>query len=392
MDDTSPDEFLKSLDADAENEAAPRQGKRYHKPNGLDEEWRELELIQFTDIQPRLDGRPLVKSFLERGQISVVYGETGCGKTFLGLDLALHVAAGFAWFGRKVEQGAVVYIAAEAGRSIINRVAAWGIKHGLNGADIPFAVVPSSLDLCHPKAGDVDRLIEEIHQSALGQIVLIVVDTLSRALAGGNENAPDDMGAFVRSLDRLREEWDCHIAVIQDSGKDQSRGPRGHSLLRCAVDTEIEVARDHSGGISTATVTKQRDNLTDGHIDFRLSQLVLGTDQDGELVTSCVVDPILTPQPKQHPQTKLSPAQKRALELLVEAIIIQGKIPPENNHIPANTECVTEGLWRDYCCQGSISSSNKPNAKQKAFKRAAEVLLAKGCIGKWGDQVWGVAR
>jgi hypothetical protein len=50
--------------------------------------------------------------------------------------------------------------------------------------------------------------------------------------------------------------------------------------------------------------------------------------------------------------------------------------------------CVTEDLWRDYCYQGAISASDKPDAKQKAFKRAAAALLAKGCVGKWGDLEW----
>lgn len=390
MTDYSGDEFLKNLDDEAENESAS-PGNRGPKPDGFNNDWRELELIRFADVQPRLDGRPLVKGWLEREQISVFYGETGSTKTFLLLDLALHVAAGSPWFGRKVEQGAVIYIAAEAGRSIINRMAAWSIRHGLHGKDLPFAAVPTSVDLRRPEAGDVDRLIDEINQAALGQPVLIVVDTLSRALAGGNENAPDDMGAFVRSLDRLREEWGCHVAVVHHSGKDQSRGPRGHSLLRCAVDTEIEVMRDRETGISTATVTKQRDTPTDGHIDYQLVQVFLGNDQDGEPVTSCIVNPIATSPQKGRAKPKLSPAQTTALGLLTNAIIAAGSVPPANNHIPANTTCVPESLWRGYCYQGAISSSDKPNAKQKAFIRAAEALLAKGCIGKWDDLVWVVA-
>ena len=84
----------------------------------------------------------------------------------------------------------------------------------------------------------------------------------------------------------------------------------------------------------------------------------------------------------------MAPAQKRALDLLTNAINVAGTVPPASNHIPAKTSCVTERLWRDYCYQGAISGSDRPNAKQKAFKRAAETLLAKGCIGKWGDLVW----
>jgi hypothetical protein len=88
-------------------------------------------------------------------QLSVMRGDAGCGKTFLALDLSLHVAAGLDWFGRRVNQGAVIYIAAEAGRGIINRVAAFKRAHGCDDdAAVPFAAVTSAVDLCHAEAGD----------------------------------------------------------------------------------------------------------------------------------------------------------------------------------------------------------------------------------------------
>jgi hypothetical protein len=216
----------------------------------------------------------------------------------------------------------------------------------------------------------------------------VVIDTVSRALSGGNENAPDDMGAFVHSLDRLRDELHCHPAAVHHFGKETSKGSRGHSLLRCGIDTEVEIIRDPATRIATATITKQRDGPTDGQIAFGLRQIDLGKNQDGEPVTSCIVDPIATPLQKPPPKPKLPAAQARALDLLTNAINIGGKVPPPSNHIPPNIACVTESLWRDYCYKGAISGSDKPNAKQRAFKRAAEALLAIGRIGKWGDLVW----
>jgi KaiC/GvpD/RAD55 family RecA-like ATPase len=362
---------------------------RYRQANGRDDGWRELEVIRFADMQPRLDGRPLVKGFLEQQQISLWVGQTGCGKTFLVLDLALRIAAALYWFGRKVEPGFVVYVAAEAGRSIVNRVAAFKRAHGLEDKDIPFVAVTSPIDLCNPAAGDVERLIEVISEAAQGeQVVLVVIDTVSRALAGGNENAPDDMGAFVRSMDRLREELGCHVAAVHHFGKEAAKGSRGHSLLRCGVDTEIEISRDTATGIATATITKQRDGPADNEIAFQLRQIDLGKNEDGDPVTSCVVNPIVTSPLKGRAKPKLPPAPKRALELLTDAIAREGSVPAANNHIPSNTSCVTENLWRDYCYQGAISGSDKADAKQKAFKRAAKALLAAGRIGKWGDLIW----
>jgi KaiC/GvpD/RAD55 family RecA-like ATPase len=384
-DTTDPMAFSDDEAADEELREQERRRRR-RQANGYDDDRRELELVRFADMQPRLDGRPLLKGMLEREQISVIYGEAGCGKTFFALDAALHVTAGLEWFGRRVNQGAVVYVAAEAGRSIINRVVAWRTAHGLDKHDLPFAVVTSSIDLCHAEAGDVGRLIHAIRAAEIGPIVLLIIDTVSRVLAGGNENSPDDMGSLVRSLDRLRNELHCHVAAVHHVGKDTSKGTRGHSLLHCAVDTEIEVVRDDATGISTATVTKQRDGPTEGQIAFRLRQIELGRDQDDESVTSCIVEP--TDELLKRRQGKLRPAQARVLELLVDAIARNGKTPSANEHIPADTACVSEQLWRECCYRGQITASADQGAKQKAFKRAAEALIAAGRVGKWGDLVW----
>jgi RecA-family ATPase len=200
---------------------------------------RKIELVHFADMEARLNGRPLVKGILEREQISIVFGEPGCGKTFLALDLALHVAAGLPWVDRAVFAGAAVYAAAEAGRGIVNRVAAFKQLKSAGDA-VPFAAITSPIDLCHADTNDVERLIEAIWAAQLVPLRLLVIDTVSRALAGGNENAPDDMGALVRSLDQLRHALACHVLAVHHAGKDLARGSRGHSLLRCAVDTEIE--------------------------------------------------------------------------------------------------------------------------------------------------------
>jgi RecA-family ATPase len=40
--------------------------------------------------------------------MGLLRGEAGCGKTFLALDIGLHVAAGGDWFGRWVAPGGVV--------------------------------------------------------------------------------------------------------------------------------------------------------------------------------------------------------------------------------------------------------------------------------------------
>ncbi|WP_171469237.1 AAA family ATPase [Frigoriglobus tundricola] len=256
-----------------------------------------LPIVYFGDIRPALDAADFVEGLLIENAMSVVYGESGSGKTFFVLDLALHVAAGRRWRGREVDRKGVLYLALEGGHGVSNRIAAFRAAHPELPGTLPFAVVPVSLDLLAPD-GDTLRVVEAARDAAerLGVPVgMIVIDTLSRAMAGGNENASEDMGALIRNIDLIRQSLPAHIVVVHHSGKDGAKGARGHSSLRAATDAEIEVSRDQTNGTSTARVTKQRDLELVGEFPYRLESVTLGTNRRGKPVTSCVVrevDPV----------------------------------------------------------------------------------------------------
>lgn len=108
------------------------------------------------------------------------------------------------------------------------------------------------------------------------------------------------------------------------------------------------------------------------------------------MITSCIVVP--TDPTTETKNVKLSPANQRAYDLLKQAIGHEGKIPPASNHMPANTPCITEQTWRKYCLSGGVSQSDEPDAIRKAFKRAADKLLAMSLIGKWQEHVWVIKK
>jgi hypothetical protein len=142
---------------------------------------------------------------------------------------------------------------------------------------------------------------------------------------GGDENSPADMGSFVNILDKMRAHLGCAVVAIHHIGKDASRGARGHSLLRCAVDTEIAVEK-RDERVSVATVTKQRDMPGGAEIAFQLRQVALGVDQDGDPVTSCVVDPAdYLPEKKSNAPTGQA---KQALDVLNQVVAEKGTTVP----------------------------------------------------------------
>jgi hypothetical protein len=260
-----------------------------------------LYFVNYNDVKPVLNRRYIVKSLLMAGGMSVLYGDSWVGKTFVAVDLCFFISAGLDWRGLKVRKGLVVYVACEGGELINNRIVA--LRERYPGVEAALALVPCSVDLLHPN-GDVQALIDLVKQAedAHGdKAVLIVVDTTSRALAGGNENSPDDMGAFVRNVDKIRAATGAHTMLLHHVGKDATKGARGHSLLRAATDTEIEVADRQ------ITVTKQRDGKALPTFRFELVTTILGVDDEGEFVDTCTVD-------YPAPGTAPSPASLAAVE------------------------------------------------------------------------------
>lgn len=345
-------------------------------------------LIRFEDIQPVPDAKDFVQGTLTEGSAAVVYGESNAGKTFWTTDLALHVAAGLEWNGRRVEAGPVLYVALEGGTGFRNRVAAWRTEKGMEDCSIPFFALCCPVNLLDPEA-DMPRFMETLRAvtDECGPPKLVVIDTLSRALSGGDENSSEDMGALVRNMDAIRFEIGCCVLFIHHSGKDASRGARGHSLLRAAVDTEIEVKAEEGSPLKTASTVKQRE-LAKGHtFNFTLRVVEIGQNRHGEAVTTCVIDDAAdSPDTTGHRSSaKLSGDARRAFEVLQDLLAERGATGFQGT--PADTVSVPDEWWRD-----RFYSRGKPGveqaAKQKAFVRASGALTNARFIAGNNGRVW----
>ena len=250
-----------------------------------------LDII-FADELPDTVAAPdeLVQGVLTVGASSVLYGDSNSGKTFVVIDLAAAIARGVPWMERQTEPGLVIYLAAEAPRSVMARLQAYQVHNGLRVPN--FAIVRNPINLFDGEA-DSQAIIDTVRQleaQRQQKVRLIVGDTLARLSAGANENAGQDMGLVIQNFDRIRTECDAHFMLIHHCGKVAAAGARGWSGIRAAIDTEIEVTNSPSGWC--AEITKQRDLASKGErIGFRLDRVELGLSKWGSPVTSCVVLP-----------------------------------------------------------------------------------------------------
>ncbi len=235
----------------------------------------------------------LVEGVLTAGGLSSVNGQPNAGKSYIAGHLALCVAAGREWLGRRVAPGGwALYVAAEGAASVRAR---WQADRKHFGHELGrIALVARSLNMLDPSP-DVDALIataREVAQASGGGPGLIVVDTVARVMVGGDENTAVDMGRLIGAADRLREATGAHVMLIHHMGKDAARGARGHSSLKAALDTEIEVTVDEATKTHYAKLTKQRDLPSKGEtFACKFIPVELGVDQWGNPITACAVEP-----------------------------------------------------------------------------------------------------
>ena len=296
---------------------------------------KRFELLPFDEIV--LDATPayLVKGIIPRVGLCVLWGAPKCGKSFLVFDLMMHIALGWKYRERKVRQGAVVYCALEGCTAFKNRVEAFRqAKLADNASAVPFSLMASPMSL----VADHRALITSIRERAPAPAA-VVIDTLNRSLTG-SESSDEDMSAYVKAADAIQDAFGCVLIIIHHCGHEGTR-PRGHSSLMGALDVQVAVKRDAADNI-IATVELMKDGPQGAEFISRLEVVEVGTDDDGDPITSCVIVPVdgLAPSLKDKAVT-LTKGAKIALDALHEAVGDYGAIPPASNHIPTGVGAKT---------------------------------------------------
>lgn len=342
---------------------------------------QRIQLIQWDDL-PELKVAWLVKDFLPAGGLGALYGKPGSYKSFVALYLAAAVATGTPAFDRETVAGDVIYIAGEGGAGLKKRRDAFAKHYGMTPGTRVF-FLRAQLNL-RSTLDDAAALVTAARALSL-RPALVIVDTLARAFAGGNENASEDMGAFIAVIGHLQEALaGPTMLLVHHSGKDEARGMRGHSSLFGAVDTELEVVKLSAEGAATRTgkmtVTKQKDGEDDFSVSYRLEHVQLGHVDPTE--GSLVVVPDDAPAPAQR--RPMSPENKRVLAAL-EAALDESGMPSGLQQIPRGAKCVKLALWRETYLSEAVGERS---SKERVFRRAAKYLQEAGAVGHHADFCW----
>ena len=299
-----------------------------------------------AEVKPRFDLEPfdqfckeplpeaqwLIEGIFERDSQVVLWGEPGCGKSFVALSWAIHVATGEKWLGVfNTFKGPVIYCVGEGERGTRRRGAAARLEYGFSEIkDLHFlSMAPRLRD---PKVLDeFMKLVKRI------QPVLVIIDTLARSMTG-DENSAEHMNDWLNAAALIQHETKACVQTLHHTAKNVKKGgkptERGSGALRGAMDTSIQV---RGGECITLHCVKQKDEVPFADINLHLKgvTLVPGTDEKRALTSAVIVpfeetipERILAGSPQENALLKLQDAGPLTADEWQAKLMVDGKMPP----------------------------------------------------------------
>jgi hypothetical protein len=306
--------------------------------------------------------RHIIKGIFARGETSAWVGPPGSLKSALMASATLAVASGSNWFGRRhKEQCGVIYFALERADLVERRLQA-----ATADLDLPIAIVRDVMDLLN--GSSVSKVIATIREAeeAFGcPAGLLVFDTFAKLVAagGGDEDKAKDQGRVFANIQRIKNQTDCHAAIIGHTGKDETRGSRGSNAILGDVDMMVMISGD---AIKTATVTKANDAPEGPLFSFKSETYDFGKDEDGDPITVNIVSAVETPtQATSAREPKLS-ANQKTLFAMVHA---------------AGTSGILLEDWNAQAREAGIGVKRKADLND-----IRNALLSKGLVRQYGDR------
>jgi energy-coupling factor transporter ATP-binding protein EcfA2 len=276
----------------------------------LPEQAREFGLLTRADVQAEPSAIPLIHGLISKGQLVMIAGPSGSGKSVFQLHLGAALLNGPEVFGHAIPKRArMLYVNLEG--DLKPRLEA--IERHHPGWSFP---TPGAMFLTRPwrlnDRDSVEGLAHHVNES--GGVDVIFIDTLNRATPGSDENLSTDMGMVIAHANLLINKTGAAVVLTHHTGKAKERGPRGHSSLYAALDTCLMVDETESG-MRMVELVKTRQGPGGKKYYFTIENIALGEDDYG----LPVVGPALT-EVEESPEvekaanaTVLTPQQKEAL-------------------------------------------------------------------------------
>jgi hypothetical protein len=358
-------------------EALRQQNDSAQKFNGGATPLR-FRLIPFDELRPTDEVAYLIKDVLPASGIGIWWGGPKCLKSFLALDASIHISMGWRFRGHRVHQGPVVYCAFEGANGFPKRVEAFRRTHEVHG-HVPFFLMP----IHNAKlVRDHQQMIRDI-KAQNANPVLIVLDTLNRSI-DGSESKDEDMSAYLGAADAISQAFGCLVLIIHHCGIAGDR-PRGHSSQTGTCDVQGAVTRQ--GNDVRLLIEHMKDGPSGAEFVSCMEQVEVGTDQDGDPMTSCALVPVEAPgagptivaKSKKDITWEKSLLRRVLMKVAAKDGVNMRPIEDGPDVRVIDQELVRAEFYQSMAADGDAET--KQGTRRKAFGRAIKNAQQEGKIG-----------
>ena len=195
------------------------------------EEWIEAvndnlpdveDLASVWDDMPKL-ADPLIEGILRKGHKMLIAGPSKAGKSFLQIELAIAIAEGRRWLGRRCRQGRVLYVNLELDRaSCLHR-----FKDAYQALGWPPEGI-RNIDIWNlrGKAVQMDQLTPKlIRRAQKKDYMAIIIDPIYKVITG-DENSAEQMAKFCNQFDKICAELGCATIYCHHHSKGSQGGKK----------------------------------------------------------------------------------------------------------------------------------------------------------------------
>jgi hypothetical protein len=183
----------------------------------------------------------LVEDWVPEGATGIFYGKWAAGKSFIGFDLALHLAYGMAdWHGAKLPGRPmdILIIAREGHQGFVKRVDAFKKHHGLVDDDKHVTFMRGSVSFM--RGEEFTPLCEAIRSTGK-KFALVLVDTVARVIPGEDMNEQKTVTLFMERISILGAITGA--ATIGVHHQNKTGGMMGSTFFEANADFVFEVSR-----------------------------------------------------------------------------------------------------------------------------------------------------
>lgn len=332
--------------------------------------------------------RELVKRLVpySAGSIAFIGGQSGAGKTFIAVRLAICIASATPFFDLAVRDACgVIYLAAEGAETVYERLTAAKLSLGID-APLPVAIVDLRANLADEGArktvcGQLRELAARmVADQSCERVGALIIDTVASAFAMQDENSNAEVARVAGYLRDVGRATGCVTLPVHHYGKTDTAGLRGGSAWRAAADTVISITADRdelTGDVTARAVALAKSRVgEEGRISgFTLEFQELGTDCYGETYGSCSVVACELPQ-KKKPDKAKSWADMTFTDAFADALLTTGV----RRHVAGNgpevlavkIKYVRAEFMRKYASgeEGTTKQSSQRSAWKRALERA----------------------